>query len=411
MPLNLRRAGLFVAGLLVAVALARAPGASAQAARPEVGKPIQAAVDLLKQKKGKEALLKVRDAQAIPDKTPYESYLVERVLGQAAAATGEHATAARAFEAVAASAAAPEGERRQFIAAAASQHYLVKNYAKAAELAARYFKDGGADKSLRTIYVQALYLGNNFAGAAKELLADVEAEEKAGSAPAEEQLQLLANSYLQQRDTAGNARALEKLLAYHPKRDYWLSAIHGVAARPGFSEQLAIDLARLKLETGTMRSTGEYVEAAQLSLQEGFPVEAARIIEQGYAAGLLGAGAEADRHKRLKDMAAKNLAEDNNALARDDPQSAAGKDGKAMISDGFNYVLHGKSDTGLGMIEKGVRDGRGVRRPEHVKLQMAYAYHLAGQKQKAIQVFKTVQGNDGAAALARLWVIRLGRAS
>ena len=170
MPLNLRRAGLFVAGLLVAVALARAPGASAQAARPEVGKPIQAAVDLLKQKKSKEALLKVRDAQAVTDKTAYESYLVERVLGQAAAAAGEHATAARAFEAVAASAAAPDGERRQFVAAAASQHYLVKNYARAAELAARYFKEGGTDKSLRTIYVQALYLGNNFAGAAKERL-------------------------------------------------------------------------------------------------------------------------------------------------------------------------------------------------------------------------------------------------
>jgi hypothetical protein len=411
MRLGDRLFGLVLAGLFAAGACAQEPGAKGQTVRPEIGKPIQAAVDLLKQKKGKEALAKVREVQAVADKTPYETYLVERVIGQAAAAAGENAIAAKAFESVAASTAAPEGERRQFVAAAASQYYLAKNFAKAAELAGRYFKEGGTEKSVRTVYVQALYLGNNFAAAAKELLADVEAEEKAGGVPAEEQLQLLANACLQQRDAAGSAKAMEKLLVYHPKRDYWLNAIHGVVTRPGFSERLAIDVGRLKLETGTMRSADEYLEAAQLSLQEGFPIEAARIIDQGYAAGLLGKGAEADRHRRLKDMAARSLAEDSKALAQDEAQSAASKDAKALFNDGFNYVLHGKFDKGLAMMERGLRDASGFRRPEHTKLQMAYAYHLAGQNQKAIQAFKTVQGTDGAAALARLWAIRLGRTS
>ena len=40
----------------------------------------------------------------------------------------------------------------------------------------------------------------------------------------------------------------------------------------------------------------------------------ARIIDKGYAAGLLGTGAEAGRHKRLKEMAAKSLAEDKKTL-------------------------------------------------------------------------------------------------
>jgi hypothetical protein len=62
-------------------------------------------------------------------------------------------------------------------------------------------------------------------------------------------------------------------------------------------------------------------------------------------------------------------------------------------------------------MEKGIRDAKAFRRLEHAKLQLGYAYHLAGQNQKAIQVLKAVQGADGAAALARLWVIRLSRAS
>jgi len=397
--------------LALASAYAQEPGASGQTVRPEIGKPIQAAIELLKSKKGKEALAKVQEAQAVGDRTPYENYMVERVLGQAAAAAGESAMAARAFENVATSPASPEGERRQFFAAAASQYYLLKNYPKTAELAARYFKGGGTEKAVRTIYVQALYLGNDFAGAAKELMKDLEADERENKTPTEEQLQLLANSCSQIKDAACYGKAMEMLVAYYPKRDYWLSVIYSIATRPGFSERLALDLARLKIETGTMRGADEYLDAAQLALQDGFPMDAVKIIDKGYASGILGTGSDAARHKRLKDMAARNLAEDKKALARDEAQPDAGKDGRTLFNDGFNYVLHGKPEQGLALMEKGIRDAKAFRRLEHAKLQLGYACHLAGQNQKAIQIFKTVQGTDGAAALARLWVIRLSRAS
>ena len=381
------------------------------AVRPEIGKPIQAAADLVKAKRGKEALAKVHEAQAIKDKTPYEAYLVDRVLGLAAATAGDAMTAARAFESAATSPAIPDGERRQFVVAAAGQYYAAKDYAKAAEVSGRYLRDGGTDKSMRTIHVQALYLGNNFAAAAKALQTDIEADEQAGRPPAEEQLQLLSNAYLQQQDSAGYARALEKLVAFYPKRDYWLAVLHSVSTRPGFSDRLALDVARLKIATGSMRTTAEYFEAAQISLHDGFPMEAMKIIEQGYASNLLGVGPDADRHKRLKSMVDRDLAEDKKTLVRDDAQPAAGKDGKVLFNEGFNYVLHGKNAKGLEMMEQGLRQGGGFKRPDHAKLQLAYAYHLAGQNQKAIQIYKTAQGTDGAASLARLWIIRLGRAS
>jgi len=161
-----------------------------------------------------------------------------------------------------------------------------------------------------------------------------------------------------------------------------------------------------------MRGADEYLDAAQLALQQGFPMEAVRIIDKGYASGVLGTGPEAARHKRLKDMAGKNLAEDKKALARsDESQSVAGKDGRALFNEGLNYVLLGKPEQGLALMEKGIRDAKAFRRLEHAKLQLGYAYHLAGQSQKAIQILKTVQGTDGAAALARLWVIRLSRSA
>lgn len=399
-----------VAAIAASSALAQDQG-KGPSVRPEIGKPVQAAVDLVKAKHGKEALAKVREAQAVRDKTPFEAYVVERTLGYAAAAAGDPSAAARAFESVAALPGTPDGERRQFVAAAAGQYYAAKDYAKAAEVSGRFLRDGGTDKAMRTIHAQALYLSSNYAGAAKVLLADIEAEEQAGRTPAEDQLQLLSSAYQQQRDASGYAKALEKLIAYYPKRDYWLAVLHSVTTRPGFSDQLALDVARLKLAAGMMRTTAEYFEAAQLSLHAGFPMEAMKIIEQGYASNLLGVGPEAERHKRLQTMADRDLTEDKKAFAQDSAQVPAGKDGKTLFNEGFNYVLHGKHAKGLEMMEQGLRSGTGFKRPEHAKLQLAHAYHLAGQNQKAIQAYKTTQGTDGAASLARLWVIRLGRAS
>ena len=402
------RLSAILSGLLLAAWIA---GAAAQgpALRPEVGKPIQAAIEALKQKRGKEALVKAREAQSVANKTPYETYIVERVIGQAAAIAGEAGVAARSLEAAANSPAAPEAERKAIVGAAAGQYYLMKEYGKAADLASRYMREGGTDRSIRTIYVQSLYLSNNFAAAAKAIAADVEADEHAGKAPPEDELQLLANAYNQQKDAAGYARTMEKLVAHYPKKDYWQAVIYGVTTRPGYSDRLAIEIARLKLATGTMRTAEEYVEAAQLSLQEGFPAEAKKIVDQGYSAGLLGTGPDAARHKRLKDLAEKSLAEDQAAIAKESGQ--APKDGKALFNEGFNLVLNGKSAKGLEMMEQGLKLGTGFRRIDHAKLQMGYAYYLAGQKQKAQQAYKRVQGDDGALALARLWLIRLGQSS
>ena len=420
---RMRLAGAVLAGMAIAAGglgfTALAPIASALAqeqkgggntVRPEIGKPIQAALDLLKSKRARDALAKLQEADAVTGKTPYEAYLVERVRGQAAAAAGDAVVAARAFEVTAASPAVSGGERLQFLAGAAGQYYQAKSYGKAAELGARYLKEGGTDKSIRTLYIQALYLGNEFARAASEVLADVQTDEAAGRTPTEVQLQLLTDSYQKQKDQKGYANALEKLLTYYPKRDYWLNAIYGASGRSGSSDRLALDLARLRFATGTMQATNEYMEAAQLSLQAGYPAEAKKFIDQGYAAGRLGAGPEAERHKRLRDLAAKSLAEDMKTLGQDDTQVAGAKEGTALVNSGLNYVLQGDSGKGLAMMEQGMRKG-GVKNPEDARLRLGYAYQVAGQKQKAIQVFKSVQGGDGPASLARLWIIHLGRAS
>jgi hypothetical protein len=399
-----QRYGQRLGSLLAAIALVVTPAIADEGkgtqVRPEIGKPVQAAQELLKSKKGKDALAKVKEADAVGGKSPYETYVIELTKGQAASLAGEPMTAAAAFEAAAAM--APNG-RVQLLAGAASQYYLGKNYAKAAEAAERYQAEGGNDPALRTVRIQALYLGGNYAQAGKELQADLKAAELTGKAVPEQLLQMLADIANRQKDNATFMSAMEKLVAAYPKSDYWASLLYSLSIRPGLSDRLALDILRSKKATDTLNSTDEYVEAVQLSLQAGFPWEANKFLTAGYDAKLLGMGAEASRHQRLKDLVAKALFTDQQALGQDDAKAAT-TGGDMLLNTGFNYVLRGQGEKGVLMMEQALTKGT-LKRPEEAKLHVGMAQVMAGQKARALETLKGVTGKDGGADIARIWIL------
>jgi hypothetical protein len=82
------------------IAAAWLGSAAAQGLRPEVGKPLQQAGELLKAGKNKEALAKVREAEAVPGRTPAEQLTIDRMKAAAAQRAGDTATAIQALESV-----------------------------------------------------------------------------------------------------------------------------------------------------------------------------------------------------------------------------------------------------------------------------------------------------------------------
>ena len=154
--------------------------------------------------------------------------------------------------------------------------------------------------------------------------------------------------------------------------------------------------------------TDEVLEAAELAIQAGFPAEAKKVIDQGYADGLLGVGPSETRHKKLRDQANKGMAEDLKTRAQDEKRAEVAKTGVTPVNTGFNLVLHGQFEKGIALIERDIAKG-GFKLPEDAKLKLAMAYLYARQKDKAVQIFKSITASDGTAELARLWVIRIGQ--
>ncbi len=399
---------LMVAGIIALTAAAPHFAAAEDALRPEVGKPLQAAQELMKAQKYKEALVKIGEADAISGKTPYESSIIERIRGAAAAGAGDTATAVKAFEATIASGRLPAAEQLKLMEALAGTAYRGKDYAKAQIWAQRYIKEGGTSSAMRTLLSQTQYLSGDFAGSAKELTAEITAAEHAGQAPAEDRLQLLANCYLKLNDKAGYVTVLEKLVTHHPKKEYWADLLARVQRKPGFSSRLSLDVYRLMRATGNLQDTSDFIEMAQLALQAGLPAEAKKTVDDGYAKGALGTGAEADRHKRLRDLANKQAADDQKALAEVEKQANAAKDGNALVALGYAYIPRAQFEKGIALIEQGITKGN-LKRPEDAKLHLGVAYLQAGNKAKAQQVLRSVQGGEGAADIARLWLIQGGR--
>jgi outer membrane protein assembly factor BamD (BamD/ComL family) len=373
-----------------------------QAVRPEVGNPLKAAQGLTKAGKHREALAEIAKADAASGKTAYENLLINQMRGSVAMQAGDNETAMRSFEAVLNSGNLPAGEQQKILQALSGIAYRGKDYPKAITYSNKYRQLGGSDPSMRTVLLQSYFLTND-CNSVNRIIGDTDSRR-----PTEEELQILANCHLRQKDTGGYVSAMEKLATHYPKKEYWTDLLNRVQKKPGFSDRLALDVYRLKLATGNITSAADYMEMAQLALQAGIPSEAKVIVDKGYSTGVLGKGAEADRQKRLKDLVEKQLAESKQARAAGEKEATEAKDGADLVKLGANYVYEGNADKGIKLMEQGVKKG-GLKRPDDAKLQLGEAMIQAGQRARAVQVLREVKGSDGTADLARLWSLHAQR--
>lgn len=399
---RLPRSRAAAAAAVLAFTAAATIASAQQAVRPEVGNPLKAAQSLTKSGRHREALAEIQKAEAAGNKTAYENLLINQMRGSVAMAAGDNETAMRSFDAVLSAGNVPARDQLNLLQALAGIAYRAKDYNKAVSYANRYRQAGGNDAGVRTILLQSYFLTNDCGNLVK-ILGDGESRRAS-----EEDLQMLYNCALKQRDTATEISAMEKLATHYPKKEYWTNLLARVQKKPGFADRLALDVYRLRLATGNLTTAADYMEMAQLSLQAGLPGEAKAVVDKGYSSKILGNGAEAERQKRLKDLVEKSLAESKAAREAAEKEALAAKDGTDLVKIGAQYVYEGNAEKGLKLMELGVKKGA-LKRPEDAKLQYGEALIHAGQRGKAVAVLKDLKGTDGTADLARLWSLHAQR--
>jgi hypothetical protein len=402
---RLAHLGLALAALgftAAAPVIGLAPAYAAETLRPEVGKPLQEAQQLMKSGKNKEALAKLRDLDKVSGKSANETYLIERTRAGAASAAGEYETAAKAFEYLIGSGKLSASEKAQFSEGLIGIYMRAGDLSKANAAIERQLKEHD-DPKLRAYLMQNYYKQGNVTALENEL----RNAEKRGTL-SEDQLGMLANVQLKKNDKVGYVNTIEKLAANYPKAQYWTDLLNRVQGKPGFSSRLSVDVWRLKLANNLLKKPSEYMEMAQLVLQAKAPAEAIKVIDKGYKAGALGTGPDAARHQRLKDLAEKTLAEQNKTFATDEAQLTKEGDNDGLAALGYSLVQSGQADKGLKMMEAAIKTNK-LKYPEDAKLHLGQAYAVAGKKQQAISTLKSVNGKDGTADLSRYFIMSINK--
>ena len=295
----------------------------AQSVRPEVGKPLQQAADLLKAGKAKDALAKAREADAASGKTPAEQMMIDRMKGAAAQRAGDNATAIQAFESLFNSGKLSGAEQAQMAEQIAYAYSQQKDWPRTNQWVQKAQAAGSTSAQLKQLQAYAQSQSGDYSAVAKEAQAAVAAAEQAGRKPDEGDLLRLADAQQRTGQTQARGATLDKLLAYYPKKEYWSILLGQLPRKSGFSDRFSLDLFRLRLATGNLTKTEDYMEMAQLALQAGYPAEGKAIVDKGFASGALGTGAEGERHKRLRDLAVKAEAESKAGIEKDAQEAAA----------------------------------------------------------------------------------------
>lgn len=371
--------------------------------RPEVGRPLQQAGELLKAGKGREALAKVREAEAVGGKTASEQLTIDRMKSAAAQRAGDYGTAVQALEAVFNKTSG--AEQAQMAEQLAFAHSQLKDWGKSQQWAQKAQSLGSNSPQLRQLMSYLQSQSGDYAAIARDSAAAVAAAEQAGRRPEEGDLLRLADAQQRTGQTAGYISTLEKLLANYPKKDYWSAYLARLTRKSGFAQRLGLDVMRLRLASGTLEKADDYMEMAQLAIQAGYPAEGVDIVDKGFAAKVLGVGPEAERHQRLKDLAVKRNAERKASLAADATAAAAAPEGDALVEVGYAYVTMGQVDQGVKLIEQGIAKGK-LKRPEDARLRLGMAQiQSPALKAKGLQTLRSIKGTDGVAEIGRLWTV------
>lgn len=379
--------------------------AAEQTVSTAVGRPLTAARDLAGEKKFDEALAKVKEADAVANKSPYETYLVSEIMGSIYLQTRQYANAAATLErSIATGQLSPEDATAR-IKLLSQVYYQVKNYGKAVEYGRQVLQNAANDIDTMVIVGQSQYLLKQYKPASATMRNVVRTAKRARTKVNETWLQLLMAAEYELGNDAGVRSTLEELLRTYPGDRYWQDYINLVEKDlKGSTTKTALDLLRFRLSSGAMQNAKDYTDMAELALQEGLPGDAQRVLESGTEAGVIGTGPQAGRHERLMTMAVERATEDKANLTAGEAEAAALETGDADVSFGEAYWTYGQYAEAVTAIERGI--GKGVENKDEAQLRLGLAFLGAGDKAKANAAFKQIAAGSPEAKIAALWTLK-----
>jgi hypothetical protein len=392
-------------GALTVAQAADEPAAAPQVSRG-VAKALKAAQDANAAKNYAEAITHLKEAQAAAGRTPYDDFVINSFLYQAYGGLNDSANAVAPVEAVVASSYVSPANRAQLERVLLGVYAQQKNYDKVLAIAERMKANGDGGDDVSQVVATTYYQQNKFKEAAAATDAIVERQLAAGKKPAENNLLLLWQSARNAKDDALAAKAIEQLILYYPKPDYWQNAMAGALEKIGSDDRLKLMTYRLANTVGILKQGANFREMALIALDQGNPGEAQTVLEQAFAKSLFTDPREKESNQKLLDSAKKKAQEDRNSIARDEKAAGDAPTGDGYVQVGAAYLGFGQVDKALAAINAGIAKGK-LKYPDEAYLLQGIALERQKSNADAIKSFNKVAADQRYVRLAKLWVLEV----
>jgi hypothetical protein len=339
-----------------------------------------------------DAIAKAKQADGMPGKpqglTPF---LHQMIVGWAVQAK-DYNTALDQVEKMIAT---NEGNKNENIKQALSISFAAGNKAKQKQYADQL--GGNLDNETRLLIASEMAK----AGQNKEAL-EYAAPALEGNA-SEAALKFKQALYFKMNDVNGRRAALEQLVASYPKLEYWHDLLQLTRNTKGMTDEQTMDIYRLRLAVGDLKTEADYQEMAQQALIAGYPVEAKAVVDKGIATKAVQNG------ERVTRLIAK-IESDRVAVeaATKTLETKAPSDPNAGVKLGLIYWSSGKGKEAEEVIRKAM--SAKPADPESAKVALGHALQAQGKKPEAVAAFDSVARNSKEAPIARLWSIYAKRA-
>ena len=216
-----------------------------------------------------------------------------------------------------------------------------------------------------------------------------------GKQPREDVLKFIQANYFALNDANGRRNALEQLVLYYGKAEYWKDLLQLSRNEKGLTDEQRMDIAKLRAAVGDLKTQDDYQDAAQQALVANYPSEAKLILDKANAAKVL----TGERAGRLLKMTNDNTAKEAAEIAA--LQAKAQTDPNAALRLSRVEVSTGK----FAEAEATVRAAAKVKGVdiEGAKVQLGHALLAQGKRPEAGNAYNSVTRTNKWYSVARLW--------
>ena len=414
MKTNFLRAGLaasfslFVAGALMAVPCHAADAAKPPPISKALAKPLSEANKALNAKDYTTALAKLKEAQAVSDRTDYDNYIINYYLGVVYVNTNDHPDATTAFLAAAQSTTAPLDQQH-----ASAMHLAIqleneaKNYAKIIELAQLAIKNNELDNNSTAILAFAYFNTNDYANAMSTAHKAIDLNNAAGKVPERGLYQVLMNSQVLTKDMPSAVKTLETMANIYGNPEDWgrlIDAIVNSLSTPTKSnrETAALYIYRLRLVTGAESAADDYLMMADLAMGQNSPGDALQALHTGINSGKLSPA------KAAADLAKANARAKGDEAALPAAEALAAKkataDSDVSVAEG--YYGYGRYADAARVAQRAI--AKGGPKLTRATLLLGISQARAGDPAAAATLAQ-VKGDPAFERAAELWTLYVTR--